>query len=421
MLNREFPILNYPGSKRNLLDFIDTNVTKYISKDKALFDIFAGSGAVSYFYKDRFNVYANDAERYSSVILNALLKFEPVVEQEEIVKQINSLSKMNKEKLLDLFGDWISEEERVLLFGSTEEVIDLYNRFPNVWKGNLFINKAVVTIEDLKTLPFYSLFTTYYSGSYFGIQQSIEIDCLRYAIELLEIDTGTKNMLLSSLFYSLKEASFSKDGHMAQPLDIKKNIDKMRKKRIVSIMDKFLTKINDFYSDQFIHSDRSNKVFNYTFEQLLEKPDLFKNVGFIYADPPYTDMQYSRYFHLLNILVNYDYPPMSMYRGKLSKGLYTENRYQSPLSQKSNALNYQIKLFELCKNYNIGLAFSFAYPTDIISQQTNRYVLNIFELIDHGQRIFGSKFNYYTQDYSHSNNRNSSTKKVLEYLLIYTP
>src|SRR5690606_8432952 len=139
--------------------------------------------------------------------------------------------------------------------------------------------------------------------------------------------------------------------------------------------------------------------------------------GFIYADPPYTDMQYSRYFHLLNTLVDYQYPEMTIYRGSLSKGLYTENRYQSPLSQKSKAIHYHKQLFDLCKDKQIGLAFSFAYPFDPATQQTNRYVLNIFDLIEYGKSIFKGNFQYYTQDYNHSNNRNSNSKKVLEYLL----
>ncbi|MEK5391471.1 DNA adenine methylase [Margalitia sp. FSL K6-0131] len=420
-MKREFPILNYPGSKRNLLDFINKNMSKRIPEDKVLFDIFAGSGSVSYFYKDRFQIYANDAEKYSSVILNALLNFKPVIEKEYLIEKINFHFNVNKNNILGIFEDWFKREEDTLLLGTPEEVEELYGEFPNVWKMSLLINNEIATIDKLKSLPFYLLFTTYYSGSYFGIKQSAEIDSIRYAIETLKIKDETKCMLLSSLFFAMKEAIFSKDGHMAQPLNLGKNMDKLLKKRNISIMDKFIGKLYEFYSDDFILSGQHNKVFNFTFEELLKKPEIFSNVGFIYADPPYTDMQYSRYFHLLNTLVYYDYPEMSIYRGKLSKGLYTENRYQSPLSQKSQALNYQIQFFEFCKQHKIGLGFSFAYPADIISQQTNRYVLNIFELIDQGKKIFGKNFEYFTQDYSHSNNRNSSSKKVLEYLLIYTP
>ncbi|WP_062349910.1 DNA adenine methylase [Bacillus kwashiorkori] len=421
-MKNEFPILNYPGSKRNLLNFIDEYTTSHIPKGKAFFDIFAGSGAVSYFYKDKFKVYANDSEQYSSVILNALLKFQPKGKLSVLLEEINHFSELNKQELLSVFNKWVDKEQELISSYKYEDIEQFYLSFPNVWKGNIVINNMEITIETLRKFPLYSLFTSYYSGNYFGVLQSVEIDSIRYAIEKGNFSVETKNMLLSALFYAMKEAVFSKDGHMAQPLGINNNLDRLFKRRSVSISEKFVLKVEDFYSDSFLTEDKGNKVFNYTFDELLfNNKDIFDEVGFIYADPPYTDMQYSRYFHLLNTLVDYQYPEMTVYRGSLSRGLYTENRYQSPLSQKSKAIHYHKQLFDFCKEKQIGLAFSFAYPFDPANQQTSRYVLNIFDLIEYGNNVFNGNFQYYTQDYNHSNNRNSNSKKVLEYLLLYTP
>jgi adenine-specific DNA-methyltransferase len=49
----------------------------------------------------------------------------------------------------------------------------------------------------------------------------------------------------------------------------------------------------------------------------------------IYADPPYTGDQYSRYYHLLETMILYDYPDIS------SKGQYRSNRYSSRFSMKT--------------------------------------------------------------------------------------
>jgi adenine-specific DNA-methyltransferase len=46
----------------------------------------------------------------------------------------------------------------------------------------------------------------------------------------------------------------------------------------------------------------------------------------IYADPPYTDDHYSRYYHLWETLVLYDYPTVS------GKGQYRPDRFASPFS-----------------------------------------------------------------------------------------
>ena len=40
-------ILNYPGSKRRLLDFILSNSKKYLSDESVILDIFCGTGSVA--------------------------------------------------------------------------------------------------------------------------------------------------------------------------------------------------------------------------------------------------------------------------------------------------------------------------------------------------------------------------------------
>ena len=45
-------ILNYQGSKRNLLDFIHSNVNNLISPESTVLDIFAGTCSVGYVSKE---------------------------------------------------------------------------------------------------------------------------------------------------------------------------------------------------------------------------------------------------------------------------------------------------------------------------------------------------------------------------------
>lgn len=78
-----------------------------------------------------------------------------------------------------------------------------------------------------------------------------------------------------------------------------------------------------------------SKVFNQDMSALLKNSEFNQQrIKLIYADPPYTDMQYSRYYHLLNVAAKYDYPEPTISRGKFTKGLYTEGRNQSDLSKK---------------------------------------------------------------------------------------
>ena len=68
-----FSVLNYQGSKKNLLEFIHQNVASYIEPDSTLLDIFAGTCSVGYSYKRDYTIYANDSELYSYIISTALL------------------------------------------------------------------------------------------------------------------------------------------------------------------------------------------------------------------------------------------------------------------------------------------------------------------------------------------------------------
>ena len=116
-----------------------------------------------------------------------------------------------------------------------------------------------------------------------------------------------------------------------------------------------------------------------------------QKIKLIYADPPYTDMQYSRYYHLLNVAAQYNYPNPTIIHGKYTKGLYTEGRNQSKLSKKSTAKDVLQKLFEFCYEHKIILALSYAYPKNKNNQKTDRYTISIEELVNMAKKIFGVK------------------------------
>lgn len=66
-------ILNYQGNKASLMPFISENILKYISPGEKICDLFAGSGSVGAYLKNRYSVVSNDAELYSSIISSSLL------------------------------------------------------------------------------------------------------------------------------------------------------------------------------------------------------------------------------------------------------------------------------------------------------------------------------------------------------------
>lgn len=412
-----FTIINYQGSKNNLEDFIYDNIEKYIPSGKAILDVFCGAGAVSNMFRATHKVLANDAEVYSYIIVDAILNqpdFTKVPQFFDLFsKQFEAIAKQLSKPVIES----INKERTFLANDNVSKLIDLYYNYPTVWNNEFSeITNCNLSVENLRQMRGYNLFTAYFAGTYFGIEQAVEIDSLIKCIHSHSKEYS--NVLLSCLFYAMKEAVFSKDGHMAQPLNPERNTKRLFSVRNKSIFDLFKLKFNEYLSLPLSKYNKSNKVYNYDFNTLLEKVDL-SDVGLIYADPPYTDMQYSRYYHLLNVAARYDYPDLTIGKnGKYTKGLYTEGRFQSKLSQKSSAGSQIKKLMQYCADKNINLALSYAYPQDPKKQHTDRYTVSIDTLIDYANYIFEGKVNVVKTQYSHSNHRNSQHKLVDEYLII---
>lgn len=399
-------ILNYQGSKKNLLNFLHKNLKPYLTKDKVFLDIFSGTGSVGYSFKRYCNIFANDLELYSYHISNALLS-DRLYDYDIFVKDFKAKFIEIEQKKFIKKKDIILMEE-VFMKEDVNELYHFYQSIPTIWNNKI----------KPKDIQDYNLFLYYYAGSYFGVKQSIHIDIIREIIDYPSFESFRSQMLTAS-YFAMKEVVFSKDGHMAQPLNVIKNRNRLLKVRNKDVLSLFLYKMKDFFSDDFVLPIRDSKVYNMNFKDLILTTNILDNVDVVYADPPYTDMQYSRYYHILNVFTKYDYPNPTHNNGQFTKGKYTENRNQSKLSQKSRSLDELSVLISSCFDKEVTLIFSFAYPIDEVGQKTNRYVFNIKDLIEKCTSIYGdSNVNVVKESYNHSNNRNSHSKKVNEYLVI---
>lgn len=409
-------ILDYQGNKASLMPFISDNIRKYISPGEKICDIFAGSGSVGAYLKDDFSVIANDSELYSSIISSSLLNTPSTSSLLKTKKFFFDGYKTNFRLLLSPHEKSVAKEREFLASNSTNDLISLYSLFPTIWNQ---LNKTI-NYKQLAKDNQYNLFLYYYSGSYFGIEQSIQIDSIVKTIH--EVDNiEAQCVLFSCLFYAMNETVFSKDGHMAQPLNIEKNSFRHLKQRKKNVLTYFGNKLDEFIKKSpKTEPTEKNPVFNQDMSSLLKNKEFNQqHVKLIYADPPYTDMQYSRYYHLLNVAAKYNYPEPTISKGKFTKGLYTEGRNQSDLSKKSTAKGCLEELFHYCHNNGIILALSYAYPKDKTKQKTNRYTISIEELVNMAKSVFGNKrVQIEHKNYQHANNRNSTTKEVFEYLIL---
>jgi adenine-specific DNA-methyltransferase len=84
--------LGYIGSKKSLIDFLDTHIRPTLKSDDVFADLFAGTGVVAqHFSKYCSSVVTNDAEQYSFVINYASNKVAYTKRLESFIDHLNSL------------------------------------------------------------------------------------------------------------------------------------------------------------------------------------------------------------------------------------------------------------------------------------------------------------------------------------------
>lgn len=245
MLNmNHFTILNYQGSKSNLSSFIYKNLEPYIQKDKAIFDIFSGSGAVSNIFRDICPIYANDSEPYASIIADAVLNHPNIHSSPSFLKELETEYTITIRKLAEPVLHFMNAEKSALLENNYKALMSAYEEYPTVWnhKYSDIINDNM-TVDQIKSFGDYYLFTTYYATNYYGIEQALEIDSLIKLIRTTYKEYA--NIFYTCLFYAMKEAVFSKDGHMAQPLNPEKNQKRLFTQRRKRIYDLFVKNIRN--------------------------------------------------------------------------------------------------------------------------------------------------------------------------------
>jgi adenine-specific DNA-methyltransferase len=216
---------------------------------------------------------------------------------------------------------------------------------------------------DRRTTRQFDLFSTTYANTYFGLEQAIELDALIYsldsAVRAKHVTTAVRRRFLFALGRTLLRISTT-TGHFAQyqtPSD--RNWKRYQRTRRMSVFESFRSDYIKAY-EASPRTPESNRAFNLDAVSLLRSLQRVPvKPAVIYADPPYKQDQYSRYYHLLETLVLYDYPRVT------GKARYRANRPASVFSSKSKSHRGIEALAALSSS--LGADFILSYPEDGIA------------------------------------------------------
>jgi adenine-specific DNA-methyltransferase len=223
---------------------------------------------------------------------------------------------------------------------------------------------------------------------YFSTEQAISIDSLVYAISCLKGQNAPlKEPLMAALIHAYSYNSAG-TGHFAQFRDMStlssvKDVFHYRKQ---SVIDYFLRKAEEIIkASQNNKFPEKNKAFHEDYERLLNNSSVMKNVGMVYADPPYSFVHYSRFYHAIENLARYDYPAVE------HKGRYRGDRHQSPFCIKTKAPGAFARMFEA----------SYKYRKPILVSYSNTGMISLENLVGIARRI-GFSVSILEIDHKHS-------------------
>lgn len=98
--------MNYIGSKKRLLPFLEKEIFSRVNKDGLFIDLFSGTGVVAQMFKENgCDVLANDHSHFSYTLLNAKISFkkEPTIYDKEL-ENIYELARLHVEKFVGQDG-----------------------------------------------------------------------------------------------------------------------------------------------------------------------------------------------------------------------------------------------------------------------------------------------------------------------------
>lgn len=338
-LQKDFPsVTKYMGSKTDVLDLIEKGINYFGNDHEWICDLFAGSATLSGALRNKSNIISNDIQQYSEVFTKAYLSNY----NWDIYPDISEIVDSAAERVNRFLKQYSGYAEQFKY--DREFTLEEFNEIEEA-------QRELIKVDGWNHFDEYYLFTKNYSGTYWSFEQCVWIDSYRFVIDKHKSNPPFYNLLLTCLIYAMAYNSQS-TGHYAQyripEMDSsKEDILIYRRKHIT---DFFVRKYEEF--EQYL-SDENKFKFIATAKTDVECLKELPQHTLVYADPPYCFVHYSRFYHILETLVRYDYPKIRY------KGRYRDDRYQSEYCVKTQVSEAFIQMFEGIKSTNSDMILSY--------------------------------------------------------------
>jgi adenine-specific DNA-methyltransferase len=342
--------ITYMGTKRALAPAV-ADVIKS-AQPGTLLDCFSGMCSVGEAVGEARQIWNNDKQIFASKVAEALFLSRKPPPSPLTCADIHYEGFVAQRGILDrAFQNSVVCEEALLKASS----------FTALESGLSRLRSALEADTSNCRLRSPHLFVSTYGNTYFGVRQSIDADAIIAAIRSARKKTRSSRddarWATVALGRALLKISNS-TGHFAQFLKPKPgNYKRFLALRRRLLWKEWLESLTMLSPVGHLEWRKRNRVFNEDSLSLIPRLVRQKaDVSVVYADPPYTDDQYSRFYHLLETMCLYDYPSVS------GLGLYRTARFQTPFSIKTRTVVALQRFIETCSKTGADLVLS--YPAN---------------------------------------------------------
>ncbi|MCM1383372.1 MAG: DNA adenine methylase [Lachnoclostridium sp.] len=409
----------YMGSKKGLVGFIVESIWPHLNDNMSVLDIMCGSGAVSNAFAQIRKIYASDAQYFCRLLAKIQGKGFNINVAEKLQRSLFKNYSKNMRLLKSECNDALKKEEdifhmdlknRAKVASFYLDFIQSFELFSSDKKGCESLEHRIKERKQNHKKEPYCLFTYYFSNIYFGLEQCNQIDSIRYAIDMLE-DFTEREWLLGILVTSVSSIASNYAGHFAQPKKINEaSIYDIIEKRKRSVWLEFSKRMQAVA----IESERSAyEIIDLKgpWENALQEVKNREKDILIYLDAPYKREEYSRYYHVLETLVQYDYPA-SEGKGRLRS--IKKERFKSNFSSRNSMKVEEYFIYVITNILKEARGCAWSY--------SNNGLANIMHIINGVQKVISCKMYMYCKTHQHASQGKMQKRKkinVIEYCILF--
>lgn len=352
------PILRpvqYLGSKLRALEPIVASIQRLSDPGARVLDAFTGSTVVAQAAaRTGRRVLATDSLQFPVVFARALLGIGKRARSRgiEALLQLTPSSLDEGSRAARGFARMLDDERAACLRGDADALLSATRALPQIHAPSgetpelraLFSELAA--LRGASALDAGGLVVSHYAGTYFGLEQALAIDELRVATGTLlrqeAISAWEGDVLLTALLSAASDCAFTPGKHFAQPHRVSSRKDltflrgRVLQDRRIDVRRRFAERARLIHALGLAAGDGHGALCLRT-EDYDSRAAELGDIDLIYADPPYTAQQYSRFYHVPEVITRYEVPVLQEARGRATAGLYPAGRYLSPFCSKRRA------------------------------------------------------------------------------------